>query len=456
MQEVVRSEGPRQKQLLGRIRALVAALVSHFPLTTQGSLALILSAGALRLFGYGSMDLVVFALCLCALFVVITSLFATVIGGLIVQRRILRTLESKSTFPSGDASFEAGYLNSTGFSLDAVSWLPLVRIAWRIVSPTSIETLNERRRDNRLHETIIPSRRGKSASITRRFEVRDALGLCSYSWLATQPLAHKTLPRIGAYKAFTLQRARIMEDGLPEASGRPEGDRMEIRPYTPGDSVRDIMWKGFARNRQLNVRLPERSVAFDDKACAYLVSGLGDEAAAALARLTLECGLLGDDWRFGADHPSSVGALEYRNLADALDAISASAIADYSGLNSHMAGSDSNYGLDRFIAATRCTQCLVFASARDSAVLARLATTAQSRSCRLNLVIGVDVLGRRKPSASWQRALWQEPHPAPKSSKLPFTSDLTTLSQRVESIVIVDRTSGDLLKISDLEDAILG
>ena len=83
---------------------------------------------------------------------------------------------------------------------------------------------------------------------------------------------------------------------------------MEIRPYTPGDSVRDIMWKGFARNRQLNVRLPERSVAFDDKACAYLVSGVGDEAASALARLTLECGLLGDDWRFGADTPLSLPA----------------------------------------------------------------------------------------------------------------------------------------------------
>ena len=95
-----------------------------------------------------------------------------------------------------------------------------------------------------------------------------------------------------------------MEDGLPDNGGRPDGDRMEIRPYTPGDSVRDIMWKGFARNRQLNVRLPERSVAFDDKACAYLVSGVGDEAASALARLTLECGLLGDDWRFGADSPS--------------------------------------------------------------------------------------------------------------------------------------------------------
>jgi len=456
MQEVFSSEDAQQKTILGRIRALIAALVSHFPLTGQGSLALILSAGALRLFGYGSMDLVVFALCLCALFVVITSLFATVIGGLIVQRRVIRALQNQSTSRSGYASFEAGHFNSTDFSLVAVRGLPLIRINWQIVSPANIETLNEHRRDNRLHETIIPARRGKSASITRRFEVRDALGFCSYSWLATQPFPHRTLPRIGAYKAITLQRARVMEDGLPDNGGRPDGDRMEIRPYTPGDSVRDIMWKGFARNRQLNVRLPERSVAFDDKACAYLVSGVGDEAASALARLTLECGLLGDDWRFGADTPSPTGTLEYRSLEDALDAISASAMTDESRFNNRTSDSESYYGLDRFIAATRCTQCLVFASARDSAVLNKLAATAHSGSCRLNLVVGVDVLGRHTPSASWQKALWQESRSAPKSPKLSSTSDLTALSQCVESIVLVDRTSGDLLKISDLEDAILG
>lgn len=216
------------------------------------------------------------------------------------------------------------------------------------------------------------------------------------------------------------------------------------------------MWKGFARNRQLNVRLPERSVAFDDKACAYLVSGVGDEAAAALARLTLEYGLLGDDWRFGADSPSSTSTLEYRSLEDALEAISASAMTDESRFNNRTSDSESYYGLDRFIAATRCTQCLVFAGARDSAVLKKLAATAQSGSCRLNLVIGVDVLGRHSPSPSWQKALWQESRSAPKSPKLSSASDLTTLSQRVESIVLVDRTSGDLLKISDLEDAILG
>jgi hypothetical protein len=475
MQEALRIEGSWLTLNLGRVRAFVSALLSHFPLTLQGSLALVLSAGALRLIGYGSMDLVVFALCLCALFVVILSLFATVIGGLVVQRKVMRELQSQPSSRSSAAAFEAGYHNSTEFSLPAITWLPLVRLNWRIVSPADTETLNERRRDNRLHETIVPAHRGKNDAVIRRFEVRDALGLCSYSWLATQPLTHMILPRLGAYHPFTLQRARITADGLPETNGEPLGDRMEIRPYAPGDSVRDIMWKGFARNRQLNVRLPERSVAFDDKACAYLVSGMGDEAAAALARLTLESGLLGEDWRFGADGAGNdnSSANEYRSLADALVAIADSAAPE--NLAPH------SYGLDRFLAAQHCSHCLVFASARDSEVLAKLAATAQSHTCRLNLVIGVDIVGRHTPKSRLDRMLWKDSDGLSSnmlSSNMPSSNalasnvlasnalaktrraspvlDLTTLSQRVESIVLVDRTSGDLVKISDLKDAILG
>ncbi|MDA8602637.1 hypothetical protein N9L89_07565, partial [Gammaproteobacteria bacterium] len=99
--------------------------------------------------------------------------------------------------------------------------------------------------------------------------------------------------------------------------------------------------------------------------------------------------------------------------------------------------------------------------ARDSEVLARLAATAQSRACRLNLVIGVDIVGRRTPKSRLHRALWKDSdvlssNVLAKTPKASPVLDLTTLSQRVESIVLVDRTSGDLVKISDLKDAILG
>ena len=36
-------------------------------------------------------------------------------------------------------------------------------------------------------------------------------------------------------------------------------------------------------------------------------------------------------------------------------------------------------------------------------MLARLAATAQSRACRLNLVIGVDIVGRRTPKSRLHR-----------------------------------------------------
>ena len=65
--------------------------------------------------------------------------------------------------------------------------------------------------------------------------------------------------------------------------------------------MRDILWKNYARNRQLNVRLRERSVAHGQRILAYLLSGPDDEAAAAAARAALESGAFGDDWQFSAD-----------------------------------------------------------------------------------------------------------------------------------------------------------
>jgi hypothetical protein len=165
--------------------------------------------------------------------------------------------------------------------------------------------------------------------------------------------------------------------------------------------------------------------------------------------------LLGDDWHFGADGAGNDNgrANEYRNLADAFVAIADSAAPEELAPHS--------YGLDRFLAAQHCSHCLVFASARDSEVLARLAATAQSRACRLNLVIGVDIVGRRTPKSRLHRALWKDSdvlssNVLAKTLKASPVLDLTTLSQRAESIVLVDRTSGDLVKISDLKDAILG
>ena len=66
----------RDTALLRALRRLVTLLRERFPLTVQGLATLGIALLALRVFGYGRMDLVVFALAICALAIVC---FSTVI-----------------------------------------------------------------------------------------------------------------------------------------------------------------------------------------------------------------------------------------------------------------------------------------------------------------------------------------------------------------------------------------
>ena len=79
------------------------------------------------------------------------------------------------------------------------------------------------------------------------------------------------------------------------------GDRVEMRQYVAGDSPRMILWNVYARTRKLMVRVNERAFMLRPGACAYLIAGPGDEAAASVARTVIERKLLGESWAFGAD-----------------------------------------------------------------------------------------------------------------------------------------------------------
>ena len=77
--------------------------------------------------------------------------------------------------------------------------------------------------------------------------MRDVLGLCQFSWQTGQKVRCQALPQLDAIKQLPLLRSLTAEDGIPNPSGQPEGDRMEIRPYAPGDSVKNIMWKVYKK-----------------------------------------------------------------------------------------------------------------------------------------------------------------------------------------------------------------
>jgi hypothetical protein len=427
----------RLNQHFEPVTALAQRLREHFPLTVQGVITLTLILLALQVFGYGAMDLVVFALTICAIAILMFCLFCVIFGGLMQQLRVRRQLLPTVT-PGRPVKLEAGFPNETGFSLAELGYLPLIKISWQVIYPDHLHTrLRHDAEQNLLIEEIIPHKRCKTSRITRLFTVSDVLGFCRYSWRQSQQIDLMALPRSNSIKTLPILRSLTAEDGIPSPSGNPEGDRMEIRPYVPGDSVRNIMWKNYARNRQLNVRLAEKSVFQSNRTLAYLLSSDNDEAAAAVARVALEAGALGDDWMFGADGTESA----CDNLESALVCVAASRALD----------EPFGYGLDDFLrqhGSQAGSHCIVFTAAETGPWIDALKHSITRFRGQFSLVLATD--GFREPDevVFWRRLLFKRvDHVATSaiqapSGRLELGQLLTEISQLVESTLVVDRTTG--------------
>jgi hypothetical protein len=419
------------------VTALAQRLREHFPLTVQGVISLTLILLALQVFGYGAMDLVVFALTICALVILIFCLFCVIFGGLMQQLRVRRQLLSTGQ-SSRPIKLEAGFPNETGFRLTDLGYLPLIKISWQVIYPDYLHTrLRHDAEQNLLIEEIIPDKRCKTSRISRLFTVSDVLGFCRYSWRQSQQVDLIALPRSNSIKTLPILRSLTAEDGIPSPSGNPEGDRMEIRPYVPGDSVRNIMWKNYARNRQLNVRLAEKSVFQSNRTLAYLLSSDNDEAAAAVARVALEAGALGDDWIFGADGTESA----CDNLESALHCVAASRALD----------EPFGYGLDDFLrqqGSQAGSHCIVFAAAETGPWIGALKQSITRFRGQFSLVLATDGFSEPGEVVFWRRLLFKSAdnvatsaNQAP-SGRLELGQLLTEISQLVESTLVVDRTTG--------------
>jgi uncharacterized protein (DUF58 family) len=362
------------------------------PVTPRGLLVAVLCAGALRIWGYGRLDLVVFALAVTGLALLGIALALVAAAALHLRRA------SRAELARLPARLEADRPLRSGFSLPGLERLPLVALSWQWLQPAGVRC-RAHSEDGRAHEEITPTARGEVHAVRRRFRVGDALGLARLCWEREEPAAFAVLPATRGLRRLAWLHAFASGEGLPHPAGTPEGDRMEMRRYVPGDSVRHILWKAFARSRQLEVRTPERSIDRARRTLAYLVAGPDDEAAAAASRVALESRAFGEAWLFGAD--GTEGATE--RLDAALRAVARSAGA-------RPAQADPFGGLARFLAAARAdggTHCVVFAPASLLPRAAALAAAMRAAGAHATCVFAVDSLRARAESrALWERLLF--------------------------------------------------
>lgn len=196
---------------------------------------------------------------------------------------------------------ETGHTAATGLTVPALRGWPLVqlRMAWEDPRPVEV-TLKRRVKPPRWEELACPRSRGQSAWIRRRLLVEDILGFARLGLPLHTEQRLRVEPSTARVTAHVVTRF-LGGDALSHPDGPSEGELLEMRRYVYGDPLRHVLWKAFARTRKLLVRTPERAITPRPSAAAYLVAGVGDEPAASAARFFVERGMLGQDFRFGAD-----------------------------------------------------------------------------------------------------------------------------------------------------------
>lgn len=412
-----------------KLRQLAEIVAAAVPMTARGVLVTFFAGISLWRFGFGTLDLLLFVIGISGLVLVVLS--SLTIGGAamyLYRRTVHGTLES--------GRLEAGSPIRTGFSMPALSRVPLVKLHWRWKNPRGVEC-RILPRDRRLVEEVVATRRCQVAAIRRRFTVEDAFGLARIAWEGEDPTPLTILPDVGRLRRMPVMHSLAAAEGMHHPAGAPEGDRMEIRRYVPGDSARHILWKTYARTRQLNVRVPERSIEIARKTVAYLLTGPDDEAAAAAARVALETGVFGFHWLFGADGTEQPAD----SLEPALQAIARSgSIGNGSnGSRSHPAG-----GLSSFLRNPEVrneVHCIVFAPCRSGPWTEEALLAARNFSGAVSFVLGTDGLVRHQTPPLWRRLLF-----AADEVDGTTTEELNDLLRTVAATgcpaLVVDRRSG--------------
>lgn len=150
-------------------------------------------------------------------------------------------------------------------------------------------------------ERLTGWKRCRLSKLTRRTRVEDAFGLARVVLERSDPDRVEVRPWLGRLHEVPQVLSFREGDLMSHPLGAAMGDRIDLRPYHPGDPLRLAAWKIYARTGELLVRTPERAAEPEHRWAAFLVGGPDDEAAAALAWLAVERGLLGPSWSFGSD-----------------------------------------------------------------------------------------------------------------------------------------------------------
>lgn len=414
------------------------------PLTISGFVAGV--GGWFALFHYGleRLDFVLLVLGGAMLALTALALASTLVAASLLKcKGGGAPTEDEEGTSEGGLEGECEWWVRTGFRLPRRRWLPFSTITWEWLAPSA--QLRAQIVGPSLVEWVFVRRRGLYDSIVRRFDVGDVFGLTRVRFEVEERRKVRFFPSTGALERIDVMRGVASGDDFEHPEGPQQGAPYDIRPYAPGDPLRFILWKVFARTRELVVRTPERALSPARQALAYLVTDPRDEPAAGTARAAVDIGAFGKDWLFGADGSER----DAGDAREALDLLTRSA-------NSGEASGGS--GLANFLArAARSGEqrAVVFVPPRRGPWLDRVLNAFDGRRGVMEFVVCIDGASDKKERSGWRRWVLGAEHDAQAQDDWSEVLEVVRALQGPRArVLVIDRRKGGVYSDAHLEKMI--
>lgn len=412
---------------------IVRRVADWFPLTWLGIFVAGGAAAALQWLAYPELDLVWLVIGFAALGLVGAAVLIVLFGALwmkIATRARPRGEVERTKLET--LILETRRATPTGFDGPTLWFLPLVQIDWSWEHPSDAEVAIDKVRW-RMREKVTLSHRGHVDEVRRRIVVQDAFGLARVAIRQSDPMQLTVLPHAGRLGETPMLVSVSGGDERPHPMGVEDGDRVELRRYSPGDPARFIHWKVYSRTRKLMVRMPERALSPAQRTIAYQVAGPDDDACAAAARVAVEAGVFGPDWSFCAD-----GASEDTDRID----VAIEMIVSSAGAREH-----GGRGLEPFLSRAERTgpaSAVVFVPPRPGPWLDAVVRAIKPRAVRTRVVVTTDGIDSGGPPALWRRLLTL-PERRSGTPSAELEQVLGALAATRVEVILLDRASGKRL-----------
>ncbi len=421
---------PLRSRLVLGLKTSASAVRDKFPLTARGVGLSVSAAGGLSWLGYGALDQVWYVAGLGLLALVSLALVLVLAATLRVWLPLRGRGDPAPPPPLQRVDTKTACL--TGYRFSRLRFWPLVEARLSVSAPDYVRA-DAVAAGPFAEERITADDHGELRSLQRTLEIRDVFGLASMRLKRRGSVQIDVLPHAGALRSLPMLRSLAGGDDLPHPMGLLAGDRLDLRRYGPGDPARFIHWKVYARTQKLVVRVPERALARAHRVAAYLVAGSRDGASAAVARVALEEGAFGDDFRFGADGTATATD----RIADALTALRRSAHARENG----------GQGLAGFLDTVERegpVSLLLFVPAKLGDEYNAVRDLVGRRARPPRVVIGVDGIERTTVEPLWKRAALL-PSSQVRIGAAALKETVAAYRKLGAEVVIFDRESGRVL-----------